>query len=244
MRHFGLIGYPLAHSFSKRYFTDKFAREQMHNCRYDHFPLEKIEQLNSLLQIEKELVGLNVTIPHKQSVIPLLDKLDAHASSIGAVNVIDLRNGEKKGYNTDWIGFTESLKPLMQSMKINRALVLGTGGSSKAITYALQHLKIKVQLVSRENKDGAITYADLDENLMNKNQLIVNCTPLGTFPDTLGFPEIPYTLLNSKHLLFDLVYNPEVTAFMQRGHQAGAKVSNGFAMLVAQAEAAWEIWNG
>lgn len=215
----------------------------MHNCRYDHFPLENIEQLNSLLKNEKELVGLNVTIPHKQSVIPLLDELDAHASAIGAVNTIDLRNGKRKGHNTDWIGFTESLKPFMHSMKINHALILGTGGSSKAVTYALQQLKIEVQLVSRKNKDGAITYADLDENTLNKNQLIVNCTPLGTFPDTSGSPEIPYTFLNSQHLLFDLVYNPENTDFMRRGRQAGAKVSNGYAMLVAQAEAAWKIWN-
>lgn len=243
MRRFGLIGYPLEHSFSKRYFTDKFSREQIENCSYELFTLEKAEQLNNLLQCEKDLEGLNVTIPHKQSVIPLLEELDNHASAIGAVNTIDLRNGRKMGYNTDWIGFTDSLKPFLKSMEIDGALILGTGGSSKAVSYALQQLNIDAQLVSRNEKDGAINYSDLNEKTIAMNQLIVNCTPLGTFPKTEGFPEIPYGFLSSKHLLYDLVYNPEMTVFMKRGRETGAQVCNGYSMLVAQAEAAWKIWN-
>lgn len=246
MRKFGLIGYPLGHSFSKRYFTDKFEKEGIHDCSFDLYEIEDISMFPKLLQENPELEGLSVTIPYKQKVIPYLDELDPTCEKIGAVNCIQFRNGRLKGYNTDYIGFKNSLENWLQGQKPG-ALVLGTGGASKAVVQALMDLGISYTMVSRNpsSTPSCITYADLyaDVSILENHHLIINTTPLGTFPKTEEMPEINPEFITRKHKVYDLVYNPEKTFLMRSLEARGAIVKNGLEMLILQAEAAWKIWN-
>ena len=239
-----MLGKTLVHSFPKKYFTEKFEREAV-DANYKLYSMANVDSLRQFVQ-EHSLCGLNVTIPYKQDVIPLLDEIDSEAQMVGAVNVIKIkREGERlclKGFNTDVVGFRNSLKPLLKPCHTS-ALVLGTGGASKAVLYVLENLGIAARCVSRQKREGMLTYETLDADVMRRNTLIVNTTPLGTFPNVDTCPDIPYRLLTEKHLLFDLVYNPEQTLFMKKGLQNGAAVKNGYEMLVGQAEASWRIWN-
>ncbi len=255
MKLLGLIGYPLSHSFSKKYFTQKFENEGLtHDWKYELFPIESIQQLPDLLRGYPNLIGLNVTIPYKEDVMFWLDELDETAETIGAVNCIKIDNGKLKGYNTDYYGFQKSLlgliSPLLSQMgsldggnSNIKALILGTGGSAKAVAYALKELKIPYQYVSRHKSAHGLTYTDLNETTMASHQLIVNCTPLGMSPNTEGYPSIPYECLGNQHFMYDLIYNPEETTFLKRGKEQGAKVKSGLDMLYFQAEKGWEIWN-
>ena len=229
----------MGHSFSQRYFTEKFAREGI-PARYDNYEMPSADGVVDLIASTPELVGLNVTIPYKQDVIPLLRSLDPDAEAIGAVNVIRIR--DMRGFNTDVIGFRESIRPLLQSHH-TKALVLGTGGASLAVKNGLRQLGIEPLSVSRNCREGMITYDNIDEALLRDYTVIINCTPLGTFPNVDECVPIPYHLLTSRHLLFDLVYNPEETLFLRKGREQGAATKNGYEMLIRQAEAAWEIWN-
>jgi shikimate dehydrogenase len=244
MMKFGLIGYPVVHSFSKKYFTEKFEKEGI-DAVYDLYPLERIELFKELIA-SQTLTGLNVTIPHKQTVIPFLDELDATAAEIGAVNVIKFgrdQGGLKlKGYNTDAIGFENSIKPLLKP-HYRKALILGTGGASKAIDYALRKNGIDTTFVSRSGSASQLAYGDLTHEMMKDFPVIVNCTPLGMDPAIEGYPAIPYAAIGSGHLLYDVVYKPEETVFLRKGKEQGATTINGLEMLWGQAEAAWKIWN-
>jgi shikimate dehydrogenase len=243
-RLFGLIGFPLGHSFSKKYFTDKFAKENIKECLYEKFEIESITQLPTLIKNNPGLEGLNVTIPHKQNVIPFLNKKDKSAEKVGAVNVLKIsKEGEITGYNSDYYGFKTSLEKWLPKYSQFRALVLGSGGASKAVIATLDDMKIPFLLVSRQEKDKAITYEEITEEILQSHHLLINTTPLGMSPETETFPPISYNLLTEKHYLYDLVYNPEETAFMLKGKAAGAKVKNGLEMLILQAEKSWEIWN-
>lgn len=246
MKLLGLIGYPLGHSFSEKYFNEKFQKENMSGFSYKNFPISTIKRFTDLLEEFPELNGLNVTIPYKEKIIPYLHKLDRVAEIIGAVNTVKFTNeGDNQvlvGYNTDVIGFTSSLKTVIKP-GIRSALVLGTGGASKAVVYSLHQLGIKVTSVSRKKSESAISYNELTETLIAENTLIVNTTPLGTYPEVKSFPDIPYDFLGKNHVLFDLVYNPAETVFLQKGKEQGATILNGYSMLVAQAEASWKIWN-
>ncbi|HOK36315.1 MAG TPA: shikimate dehydrogenase [Paludibacteraceae bacterium] len=244
MKLYGLIGYPLTHSFSKKYFTEKFEKENI-DARYNLYELENIDLFPELKNIP-ELAGLNVTIPYKEQIIPYLDELDDTAKEIGAVNVIKfIRNGKilkLKGYNTDVIGFEKSILPFLQPYH-RKALILGTGGVSKAIYFVLQKLGIETTFVSRRPCKGMLSYEMLDNQTIRENKLIINATPLGTFPHADECPAIPYPFLTNEHLLFDVVYNPPETLFLRKGKLQGAKGVNGEKMLEEQAEAAWKIWN-
>ncbi|MGL4805965.1 MAG: shikimate dehydrogenase family protein [Bacteroidales bacterium] len=246
MKKYGLIGYPLSHSFSQRYFTDKFEKEQI-DAVYDNYSLSDIDQIRSLLD-DVQIGGLNVTIPYKEQVIPYLDCLDETAKEVGAVNVIrfeDTLEGRKAvGCNSDVIGFRESIRKFIKPYH-QKALVLGTGGASKAVVFALRQLGISYQYVSRkaDHANGIMSYDELSEKEMEDYLIIINTTPLGMYPQTETAPAIPYEYLTEKHLLFDLVYNPEVTRFLQYGKDAGATSINGLEMLYLQAEAAWIFWN-
>lgn len=241
MDKYGIIGFPLGHSFSRGFFTEKFAREGI-DAQYLNFEIPDANMLLDVLRDNPELRGLNVTLPHKQAVIPLLDELSDEAKEIGAVNVIRVRDGKLKGFNSDIIGFTESIKPLLQPWH-KKALILGTGGASRAIRVGLTRLGIEWTYVSRSPRDGMLTYADLTPEVMQDYTVIVNCSPVGMFPKVDQAPNIPYELLTSKHLLFDLVYNPEDTLFMQKGRAQGATVKNGLEMLHLQAIASWKFWH-
>lgn len=244
MKKYGLIGYPLAHSFSKKYFTQKFEKERI-DAAYNLFELKQINDFKRLISQHK-ISGLNVTIPYKEKIIPYLNELDETAKEIGAVNVIRFLDvkGEVflKGYNTDTIGFRQSIKPFLTNTH-KSALILGSGGASKAIRHALAGLGIATQVVSRTACNAFISYADLNEKNISEHQVIVNTTPLGMEPNIGTFPDIPYQFLTPKHLLFDAVYNPKVTLFMKKGIEQGATCVNGEKMLIEQAEAAWNIWN-
>ena len=244
MKLLGLIGYPLTHSFSEKYFSEKFHSEKISGYEYRNFPIETIGKLPEVLAC-KELIGLNVTIPYKEQVLPFLDELDEVAMQIGAVNTIRITEREGKrhlaGYNTDVYGFRQSLLPHLKPEHKN-ALILGTGGASKAIRNVLGELGIGFKMVSRRETGNTLGYHDLCMTVIRKNLLIINTTPLGTFPDVDSFPDIPYDLLTEKHLLYDLVYNPAETKFMMLGMQKGAKAVNGYEMLTLQAEKSWEIW--
>lgn len=247
MKQFGLIGYPLAHSFSEKYFKEKFRKENISDCVYQLFPLEKINKLPKLILENPSLGGLNVTVPYKESVIKYLDELDKVAQVVGAVNCIQIEKRGKGdrliGYNTDVIGFEQSLMPYLKSYH-QSAIILGTGGSAKAVAYVLKKLGIAYTLVSRNAKDkNTIGYADLTESFIQNHLLIINTTPLGMYPNTQLFPQIPYEHLTEQYLLFDLVYNPEQTLFLQKGKLQGATIKNGLEMLYLQAEKSFEIWN-
>jgi shikimate dehydrogenase len=244
MRKFGLIGFPLGHSFSKKYFTAKFEKEGIKDCSFDLYEIPQIFDFEQVLDENPELEGMSVTIPYKQDVIPFLDDLDPACEAIGAVNCIKISSEGLIGYNTDYIGFKNSLEKWLQGQSV-KALVLGTGGASKAVKEALKDLKIEFLSVSRTSGNDSISYAELakDPQLLQTHQLIINTTPLGTFPAVDAMPEIPVDQLNSSHLVFDLVYNPPVTKLMQSCLDAGGKAQNGLEMLELQAEAAWKIWN-
>lgn len=242
-RLFGLIGYPLGHSFSAKYFTEKFAAEHIDNCCYKLFPLQHIGMLRQLLESERSLCGLNVTTPYKRQVIPFLDTLSPQAKAVGAVNCIRrLPDMRLEGHNTDIYGFETSLLNFLGQTRVERALVLGSGGASLAVGYVLGRLGIEFRIVSRTPREGMLTYEDLPDKI-GLCQLIVNATPLGTWPNTQTAPPIPYPLLGPSHRLFDLVYNPPCTMFMTLGAQHGAQCCNGAEMLRLQAERSWEIWN-
>jgi len=247
-RLFGLIGYPLSHSFSKKYFTQKFENEGITNCRYDLFPLKKIEELPELINTHPHLNGLNVTIPYKETVFDYLDDVEEEAKVIGAVNTIKIENGLLCGYNTDVFGFEQSLRDFLKlpitkaQLPSLKALLLGTGGAAKAVAYVLKKLGIGFQVVSRQPGKADLTYEDMDARLLKNHLLIVNTTPLGMAPNVEKCPAIPYEFLTDLHFLYDLVYNPERTLFLIKGAEKGSRTCNGLKMLYLQAEKAWKIW--
>ena len=246
MDKYGLIGYPLGHSFSINYFNQKFADEGI-NAKYMNFEIPSIEALAEVLDSNPELKGLNVTIPYKQKVIEFLDQISPEARAIGAVNVIRVTHKGKdvilKGFNSDVIGFTQSIEPMLESYH-KKALVLGTGGASKAISYGLQSLGLETVYVSRYQRPDTICYEDITPEVVKEYNVIVNCTPLGMFPKTEECPKLPYEAMDKSFLLYDLIYNPEETLFLRKGREQGAVTKNGLEMLLLQAEAGWSIWNG
>jgi shikimate dehydrogenase len=246
MRKFGLIGYPLGHSFSKKYFSEKFRREEIADCSYENYPLTNLTQFPKLISEVPDLTGLNVTIPYKSEIIRYIDITDTEASEIGAVNVLKIkRSGDSiklYGFNSDITGIRESLSPYLSDF-VKNAIVLGTGGSSLAVCHVLRKHGINVLQVSRKHKPGVIIYEDIADGLLENCELIVNTTPLGMFPDVQSRPDINYNLLSERHILFDLVYNPEMTAFLKMGKERGCQIINGIKMLWSQAERSWEIWN-
>ncbi|MBK9391525.1 MAG: shikimate dehydrogenase [Bacteroidetes bacterium] len=246
MRKFGLIGYPLGHSFSRKYFTEKFKKEGINDSQYDNYPITDINQLKDLISVEPELCGLNVTIPYKSEVLRFLDFIDKEASEIGSVNVIKInrRAGSfiLSGYNSDVTGISETLNHYVKN-KLNHAMVLGTGGSSRSVCYVLRKMGVRITMVSRESREDVISYRDIKPDLIADIQLIINTTPLGMYPAVEGKPALDYSLLGKNHILFDLVYNPEITSFLASGLKQGCTVITGLKMLHSQAERAWEIWN-
>lgn len=245
MRLFGLIGYPLTHSFSKRYFSEKFEKENIQDASYVNFEIPDASEMVEIVKNNQDLKGMNVTIPHKQTVLAHLDRLDESAKYVGAVNVIKVEADRSlTGYNSDYYGFMQSLQRFLpMSTEGMKALILGTGGAAKAVEAALKTLHIPHWYVSRERKENAFSYDDLAVKGIETYQLIINTSPLGMYPNVDTCPQLPYDQITSKHYLFDLVYNPETTLFMQKGLESGAKVKNGLEMLHLQAEKAWEIWN-
>jgi len=241
-KRFGLVGRNISYSFSAGYFKEKFNNLGLDNYTYTNFDIEDISQLHEIIDKTKRLKGLNVTIPYKEEVIPLLDKVSKTASIIGAVNTIVISKKGTKGYNTDHYGFRKALIPLLLPHH-KKALILGTGGASKGVAFALRKIKIEYDFVSRNATDVIYAYDDLTEDIFNDYQIIINTTPLGTFPDVTAFPPIDYSLFTNNHIAFDLVYNPAETEFLKRAAQNGAVIKNGYEMLVNQAEKAWEIWN-
>lgn len=239
---YGIIGYPLSHSFSPDFFNEKFARESI-DAIYEAYPLTDVEQLWDLIGNTPNLKGLNVTIPYKQAVMPLLDEIDPAAQQVGAVNCIAIRDGHTIGYNTDIIGFGHSLRPLLQPWH-DRALILGTGGAAKAVAYVLKQLGIVYKLVSRSAGEKMITYDELTPEIIARHKLIINTTPLGMYPEVDNAPPIPYEGMGKQHLAYDLIYNPAETQFMQLSAAHGAITKNGLDMLHLQALAGWEIWKG
>lgn len=246
MKTYGLIGYPLSHSFSKKYFTEKFLNEGIADHQYELFPIENIKSLPDLLSENPSLNGLNVTIPHKVNVLCYLNEVEEAAEKIGAVNCISIKSfeGENylKGYNTDAYGFEASLKPLLGPQH-TKALVFGDGGAAKAVKYVLEKLNIEYLVVVRKATEGAILYADITPEILTTHKLLINTTPLGMSPNVDTFPEIDYTQLSAEHLAYDLVYNPLETAFLAKAAAQGANIKNGLEMLYQQAEKAWAIWN-
>ncbi len=239
MRHYGIIGFPLHHSFSAKYFNEKFETSSI-DAEYSLYAVDKGEWMKGerLKEFLESLDGFNVTLPYKQAIIPYLERLDETAEAIGAVNVVY----KHVGYNTDCLGFMGSMQPLLREDD-RKALVLGTGGASKAVCYGLRKLGIIPTLVSRTPKEGMLGYDELTQEVMEAHTIIVNCTPLGMAPDVNSFPPIPYEQITARHLLFDCIYNPEETLFLQKGKAQGATIKNGMEMLVGQAKAAWKIWN-
>ena len=244
MKLYGLIGYPLGHSFSKKYFTDKFKREGIINCSYDLFPNPTIKNLPSLISSNPFLKGFNVTIPYKQQVLEYVTEITGAVKNIGAANTIKIKGDKLIAYNTDVIGFENSfvrkLKPFHK-----KALILGTGGSAKAIQYVFKKLNIDFLIVTRSHQlgSGIINYSMIDETIMNEYKLIINCTPVGMYPNEDQCPDLPYQYLTEEHYLYDLVYKPEKTLFLKKGEEKGATIQNGYEMLTVQAEESWKIWN-
>ena len=241
MKQYGLIGKTLGHSFSKSYFENKFSSEHIQNASYSNFPLKSIEEFKSLIK-KKTFNGLNITIPYKTSIIPFLNELSEEAKSIGAVNTIDFKNDKLIGYNTDYLGFQNAIKPFLK-ISMEKALILGTGGASKAVVYALEKIGIKSLCVSRFPNKQQLNYNQLNDLVLKNHLLIVNTTPLGTAPNINECPDIPYQFITEQHLLVDLVYNPEETLFLKKGRKNLANILNGKSMLIHQAEEAWKIWN-
>lgn len=243
MKQFGLIGKSLSHSFSPSYFVEKFAKENIKDSIYNIFEIEKIENVHSVFDLS-DLKGLNVTIPYKEEIIPYLTKLDSEAKEIGAVNTIAFKGDERIGYNTDIIGFKKSIRPFL-AKEHNRALIFGTGGASKAIATALKHYDIKFFYCSssKPTSGNLINYDELDSNIIASFPLLINCTPLGTYPIIDQIPPIPVEGINTDHLVFDLVYNPKETKLLQEAKKRGALICNGLNMLKIQAEESWKIWN-
>ena len=244
---YGLIGHPLTHSFSHKFFNDKFKNEQI-NAEYRNFDIDSIIKLTGILNENVLIQGLNVTIPYKQQIIPYLTEIDPSARDIGAVNVIKIKRLHDqiitKGYNSDVIGFANSLKPMLKSHH-SSALILGTGGASKAVAYVFERLGIQYKFVSRsKNADNAITYSELNESVISTHTIIVNATPLGMFPHINECPDIPYEFITDKHICFDLIYNPGKTEFLKYSEKQGAEIKNGMEMLKLQALESWRIWNG
>ena len=260
-KQFGLIGYPISHSFSKRYFEEKFQKLQLTDCSYDVFPIADILQFPSFIREHKNLLGLNVTIPHKETVIPFLDELDEIAKEIGAVNCIKISNGKLKGYNTDALGFKLSLRPFLD-VNHTKALIFGTGGASKAVAYVLKKANIDVWFVTRKRQEAGdmsyetsdnishltsqysvLTYEELNEEIVGTCKLLVNTTPVGMHPNEHEYLQLPYSAITEQHLAYDLTYNPAETLFLKKAKEQGALISNGYNMLCFQADEAWRIWN-
>lgn len=246
MDKYGLIGYPLGHSFSRNFFNEKFENENI-DAQYFNFEIPKIEALPEILASNTELKGLNVTIPYKQSVIGYLDEMSPEAKAIGAVNVIRVTHRGKdtvlKGFNSDVIGFTRSIEPMLEPIH-KKALILGTGGASRAIDYGLKSLGLQTLFVSRTKKEGAITYEEVTANTIKEYNVIVNCTPLGMYPKADTCPALPYEAMDNHTILYDLIYNPDETLFLKKGAKYGANTKNGLEMLLLQAFASWDFWNG
>lgn len=242
MRLFGLIGYPLTHSFSKKYFTEKFEKLGIADCRYENFPISNIQDIKSILSSNPALEGLNVTIPYKESVTGYLDEMTDVVKRIQACNCIRIINGKLKGFNTDTIGFEKTLLTKLQPSHTN-ALILGTGGAAKAVEFVLQKLKINFRYVSRKPSVNNFSYEQVTPEIIAKYTLIINTTPLGMYPNPVQAPPIPYEELTANHLLYDLVYNPEKTLFLEKAERKGATIMNGYEMLLLQAEESWNIWN-
>ncbi|WP_396138215.1 shikimate dehydrogenase family protein [Flavobacterium sp.] len=240
---FGLLGHNISYSFSEKYFTEKFEIGHFDNCEYTNYDISNIKSFSDVINETKGLVGLNVTIPYKETIIPYLDKLSKTAQKIGAVNCVTVSKKKKlKGYNSDYYGFKKALIPLLNEHH-KKALILGTGGSSKAVAYTLRKLKIEYDFVSRKPDEFQFDYADLNAEIFEEYQIIINTTPVGTFPNVAECPDLDYSLFTKKHIAFDLVYNPEESTFLQKAKEHGAKTKNGYEMLVFQAEKAWKIWN-
>lgn len=239
---FGLLGRNISYSFSRGYFTQKFLDLNLENHTYENFDLQEIKEFKTLVKENNDITGFNVTIPYKQEVIPFLDSLDEKAEKIGAVNTIKPTKNGLRGYNTDIYGFQKSIEPYLKKHH-KKALILGTGGASKAVAFVFSELGIDYKFVSRTVKDNQFVYTALNEEILEDFTVIVNCSPIGTFPNIEDKPSIPYEYLGKNHLLFDLIYNPEKTAFLQEGEKVGAAICNGAKMLEFQAEKAWEIWN-
>jgi len=244
---YGLIGYPLEHSFSKDYFNNKFTSENL-DCEYLNFEIKDVKELKYVLRENPNLRGLNVTLPHKVNVIPLLDSITDNARNIGAINVIKFKKGafgklHLEGHNSDITGFKQSIEPMLNPSVHRKALILGTGGASKAIYHGLLQLGIESVFVSRTHKDSCLTYEDLTQEVMENHTVIVNATPLGMYPKTEYCPPITYRYVTPNHILYDLIYNPDETLFMKKGKDHGATVKNGLEMLLLQAFISWEIWN-
>ncbi len=242
MNLYGLIGFPLGHSFSKKYFSEKFEREGLKDCAFELFPIERIDLFESLIQQQSTLRGLAVTIPYKEAVIPFLNELSEAAVIIGAVNCIQFDKGKLRGFNTDVLGFEASFRSPLQTHH-SKALILGTGGSSKAVQYVLNKMQLPFLTVSRSPAEGGIAYGEIDKKLLDEYTIIINCTPVGMTPDVDASPAIPYELLSSKHYCYDLIYTPAETRFLHLAKERGAATKNGYEMLVVQAEANWKIWN-
>jgi shikimate dehydrogenase len=241
-RLFGLIGYPLSHSFSKRYFTEKFQKENISGCRYELFPIEWVGDVKKIIENNPALSGLNVTIPHKESVIPYLDHLTDAVRQIGACNCIQVRAGKLTGYNTDVIGFEKMILPYLKSYHA-KALILGTGGAAKAVAWVFNKLGLEYIYVSRDAGMNKISYSEIDDSLMDAHKIVVNTTPLGMAPNTEGVPDIPFEHISGEHLFIDLIYNPAKTRFLSIAEEKGATIVNGMEMLIIQAEEGWKIWN-
>ncbi len=239
---FGLIGKDIQYSFSKKYFTERFAHTNTENCLYENFDMAHIDEFKTVLSKHPNLCGLNVTIPYKETILPYLDELSNQAKKIGAVNVIRFKNGKLKGYNSDAYGFKKSLKPLLQSHH-KKALILGTGGAAKAVAFALEELDIQYSFASRKTNHNTIAYHHINATSFDNFQIWINCTPLGTSPNVNFCPEIPYEYFTTKHLAYDLIYNPEETLFLKKAKKMGAVTKNGSEMLILQAEKSWRIWN-
>jgi shikimate dehydrogenase len=242
MRRFGLLGYPLTHSFSQKYFTEKFAELGLDDCAYENFSLPGINELHTVLAQRKDLRGFNITIPYKKQVLGFLDESTEAVKAIGACNCVNIKDGVFKGHNTDVTGFEQSIAPFIKPNH-TAALVLGTGGASAAVVFVLKKLGIAVQYVSRNASADAIGYENVSEEVLAAHHLLVNTTPVGMYPNVHDFPAIPYQFLTAKHHLYDLVYNPAETKFLELGRLRGASTQNGYEMLILQAEESWRIWN-
>ena len=240
-RKYGLIGKNINYSFSKKYFNDKFLKENITNCSYENYDLQSVKDFKKIIK-DNSIKGFNVTIPYKEEIMEFINKIDPIAKKIGAINTIKIHNKNIiEGYNTDYIGFVISLKNLITNQK--KALVLGTGGASKAIIFGLSSIGVESTIVSRNKRKGVISYSELNKKVIEENTIIINCTPLGTFPKTQECPKIPFKFLSSNHICYDLIYNPEKTKFLLESEKMGATIINGKKMLENQANESWKIWN-